>query len=313
MRSKRAVEDSMQVVDLAKAAKDGECAVALGYFDSFHRGHCSLLRLAADTSYIPCLFTFEGDYYGALGQRVLPLYTFEQRCRLAAEQGIERIYTLASTTQNMTMSCGQFVDLLQRVEARVLVCGEDFRFGKGAQGDVHTLADLCTQRHIALRVTDLARDSRGCKIGTAAMRQALQEGDMDALHEGLGRWYAIEGVVQKGRAVGRTMGIPTANIALPTGIQPPKAGVYACYCVVDGAVYAAVCNVGAHPTFGDGVCNVEAYLMGYDGNLYGALMQVALVAYLRPIIRFDNAESLCKRIQIDCQKSIQILQEKGYD
>lgn len=272
-----------------------------------------LLSAVVDSPYLPCLFTFVGDFYAALGQPQLPLYTWQQRRDLAESAGIRRIFTLQSSATNMAIGCEGFVDLLVVVGARLLVCGADFRFGAKALGDTDTLTRLCAQRNIVVRVLPLAMDAQGNKIGTAMLRRLLVGGNMQAVRDGLGRWYAVGGRVVGGRAVGRTLGVPTANIDWPEGVQIPRVGVYACYCSVAGRVYGGVCNVGPHPTFGDAACNVEAHLFDCDADLYGADMQVALVAFLRPIHTFDSPEQLAEMIKLDCLYAMKILEENPYD
>lgn len=300
----------MQIVDLKTASNFTPCAIALGYFDTFHLGHQRLIQEVISDTATPCMFTFTGDFYRALGLAdCKPLYSQKVRMDFAAQAGIQTVYTLSPTPATMLLGAYEFFDLLMQVSPVRLVCGRDFRFGQGAKGDVDTLASLCAQANIRLTVLPIMCDKQGNKIGTVALRKALAMGDMYTLREGLGRYYSVYGMVQDGRKVGRTLGAPTANIALDKSVQSPRFGVYACVMQSDGIRYSGVCNIGPHPTFADRQVNLEVNLADFCGDLYGKDVQVDLIDYIRPVRRFDSAEQLRHQIAQDRHTALQIIKE----
>lgn len=297
----------MQVLELQKANIQKATALALGYFDAFHLGHRQLLDAVVASGYPAALLTFSGDFYGALGEQVKPLYTWRQRCRFAEAYGIEYMLTLAADSHNLSLSPAVFLDLLLGANPAHIVCGLDFRFGRGAAGDVAMLRSFCQVHGISLTVLPILTDCHGKKIGTAAIRQYVMDGDMSQAHAMLGRPYSIEGVVQHGRGDGHRLGFPTANIPLDPACQAPKDGVYACTVQIGQTQHAAVCNIGVHPTLGDYHANVECYLLRFHADLYGQTVTVHFVKRMRDIRQFSSLRDLQQQIELDCQSAMQIL------
>lgn len=292
----------MQVVDLRELYHStAPIALALGYFDTFHLGHRALLQGAVGSGYLPAMFTFQGDIYGALGQDVLPVYGWEKRMRVAASFGVRLVLTLPAEPDVIAMSGADFLLLLSRLPLACILCGEDFRFGRGAAYGVDELRAFCTERGITCRVFSARTTPDGEKIGTARIRRAVESGDMLSAMSLLGRPYTVEGPVVHGRADGAKFGFPTANFPLPVGVTAPAFGVYIASVTLEDKFYPATVNVGAHPTVGDPTINVECYIMGYHGSLYGRLIEVSLYRYLRPVTRFDTVEDLRRQIRRDCQ------------
>ena len=233
----------MQIVDFEHAHIPQKTALALGYFDTFHIGHQTLLKAVTESGYVPAMFTFEGDFYGALGLKMLPIYTWEERMRCAERYGVRYVFSMRADHTHLSLTPDAFFALLLRANPALIVCGEDFRFGKDAAGDVRLLADFCREHGIAFHAFPLVTDERGRKIGTIAIRQAIASGDMEKASHYLGRSYSLVGTVEHGRADGGKMGYPTANFPLNPYCQTPKMGVYVCGVGVLDRWYLGVCNV----------------------------------------------------------------------
>ena len=300
----------MQIVELEKANITTPTALALGYFDTFHRGHQALLNKVLSSDYAPAMFTFTGDYYGAIGSKALPVFSEAERMEIAEKCGIQYVFTLPADREHFDISAGAFLRLLLNVRPALIVCGEDFRFGRDATAGVLTLADFCRTNRIQFKLVHLMYDRWGSKIGTDRVREAIAEGDMSKARILLGRDYTIQGVVSHGRGDGRLLGFPTANIALDPSLQALAFGVYAAYCRIEDAAYAAVVNVGPHPTMGDMHANVEAHLCGFAGDLYGQTIVLHIVERLRDIQQFDDTEALQKQIASDVVQTKRLVRRK---
>lgn len=297
----------MQIVDLETADITCRTALALGYFDTFHRGHQRLLDIVLDSEYAPAMFTFAGNLYAALGKTTKPVFSEERRMRYAESCGIRYVVTMPADRAHLDLSPEAFFELLLRVNPAVIAVGQDFRFGKDAAGDVVMLERLCHSHHILLRVQKVVLDCTHSKIGTYSIRRAVQSGNMRVIKKWMGRYYSVEGVVEHGRGMGQSIGIPTANFRLDTDVVTPCEGVYAAYAQIGMRRYRAVCSIGGHPTVGDMRVNVETYILDFSRTIYGCRLEVLLVHRLRDIIQFDSVDALRVQIENDIRMTENIL------
>ena len=181
------------------------------------------------------------------------------------------------------------------------VCGDDFRFGFRGEGTALLLADFCRERNLPWAVVP-AQTLDGIRVSSSHIRKLLEDGCMAQAVRFLGHPHMITGTVVAGRQLGRTIGIPTANIQLPQGVICPKHGVYACKAVVDGQVYLAVTNIGNRPTVGGHHVTVEPWLLDFEGDLYGKELTLLFYEFLRPEKKFDSLGQLQAEIQKNAQK-----------
>ena len=291
----------MQIVDLRTTQIQSPTALALGYFDTFHIGHQKLLNRVLDSGYTPAMFTFTGDFYAALGLDRRPIFDERYRMQVAEQCGLEYVFTLPAERRCIEMSAEDFLQLLLHAAPAMIVCGEDFRYGKNAVGGVPRLEQFCRAHHIRLVVLPLEHFSSGTKISTSFIAEMLDTRHIVAVNYMLGRDYMIEGVVEHGRGMGADLGFPTANFRLDPSLQPIADGVYGAVVRIEGKQYKAVCNVGAHPTVDDMSHNVETYVIGYMGDLYGKRLQVYLRTFIRRVRRFDNVQALVDQIKEDVE------------
>lgn len=297
----------MQIIDFEHANITRKTALALGYFDTFHLGHQTLLSAVTGSGHVPAMFTFEGDFYGALGLKTLPIYTWQDRMRYAEKYGMRYVFSMRADAAHLSLSPDDFLQLLLRANPALIVCGEDFRFGRGAAGGVTELKAFCRAHGVAFHAFPLVKDERGLKIGTIGIRNAIARGDMQKASAYLGRSYSLVGTVEHGRADGSKMGYPTANFPLNPYCQAPAQGVYVCGVGVLNQWFLGVCNVGAHPTLADMSVNVECYLLHYNGDLYGQTIEVRLHRKIRDIVRFDTKEELARQIAKDCESAERLM------
>lgn len=279
---------------------------ALGFFDGVHLGHQALLtacRSLADRHGCKAgavTFTTHPDGLVA-GKTPALLTTNEDKIRLLTAYGMEAVLALPFDKALMTTPWSDFLQSLVNDGAVGFVCGDDFRFGAGGSGTAERLADFCREKGLPYAIVP-EQIWDGKRISSTRIRVCLEQGDMAQANRLLGHPMFLAGVVQTGKQLGRTIGIPTANLLLPEGLLVPKFGVYATKVTAKGKEYAAVTNIGTRPTVnGEGV-TVESYLLDFDGDLYGKAITVAFYAFLRPEQKFDSLEELKTQIAADIAK-----------
>lgn len=293
--------------------QDRGAAVAMGNFDGVHLGHQSVLALAhvaaARLSAPFGVVTFEPHprAYFAPAAPSFRLMTAEARAHRLEKLGVERLYEIPFDAGLAGLSPEAFVAevLVAGLGVVHVVVGADFRFGKGRAGDTAALADLGRAHGIGVTVAPLVCDEQG-DFSSSAIRTALAEGRPEEAARILGHWHRIEGRVLHGDARGRDLGFPTANLALE-GLHPPRFGVYAVTVDVlggpHGGRYRGVASIGVRPTFGDNRPNLEVHIFDFAGDLYGAELSVALIAYQRPELRFDDIGALVTQMQADAEEA----------
>ena len=198
-----------------------------------------------------------------------------------------------------------------RLGAKALVVGEDFHFGRRRRGDTTVLGDL--ESVYGFKVVGLplvARESAAGVVSASAVRDALARGDVISAADMLGRLHEVRGVVEHGDHRGRTIGFPTANVAVPGDIALPADGVYAgWYVAPSGRMHSAAINLGKRPTFYDhnGLRLLEAHLLDFDGDLYGQHAKVRFGNWLRGEVKFPSIDALVERLRRDVADTRQLL------
>ena len=223
--------------------------------------------------------------------------------------GAEEIFTLTFDKALASSTPEEFVNgvLKEKLGLTGVVTGADFRFGKGRAGDGAALLSLGEKAGLHVRLVDvLAESPQAEKFGSSAVRAALQGGDVVRAAAMLGRPWSVVGRVEEGKRLGRTLGFPTANMTLGALLEPRK-GVYATRARVAGQTYGSVSNFGRRPTVGEGAPLLETYLFDFDGDLYGAEMEVDFIAFLRDEKKFDGLDALKAQIAEDSARARAIL------
>ncbi len=286
---------------------------ALGFFDGVHLGHQALLeecvRLAKELGCESAAITFEKHPQSLYCTRVPPLIsTLSERNRLLKRYGIERILALPVTEAVMNQPWQVFLEDLISQGAAGFVCGHDFRFGYRGEGSATGLQTFCRERNIPC-VTVAEQTLDGLRISSTYIRQQLEEGDMATAVKFLGHPYALTGTVVHGKQLGRTLGIPTANLMLPEDLAIPKFGVYACRAILGDRAFPAVTNIGTRPTVSGFGITVEPWILDFQGDLYGKTITLEFYFFLRPEKKFDTLTDLTTQIHLDAQLTREYLEE----
>ena len=285
--------------------------VALGNFDGFHAGHQAVAGRAigrARAAGAPALIaTFDPHPVRFFAPDAAPfaLTSIDQRARLFAEAGADAMIVFPFNAELAALTAEAFV--AERLAGLAgVVTGEDFTFGKGRGGNVAVLAELGTRHGFVAEAVSPVNEGAEI-ISSSRIRGALQAGDCATAANLLTRPFAIEGLVQHGDKLGRTIGFPTANIALGNYLRP-RYGIYAVRAKLpDGRIVDGAANIGIRPTFDPPKELLEVFLFDFDESLYDAVIEVELHAFIRPEAKFDTLDALTTQMARDCDAARAIL------
>ncbi|MDQ1158305.1 riboflavin kinase/FMN adenylyltransferase [Sphingomonas sp. SORGH_AS 950] len=288
--------------------------VALGNFDGFHLGHQAVIGAAvarARAEGRPALVaTFDPHPIRLFKPDAAPfrLTTLDQRERLFAEAGVDAMVVFGFDTALASLSAQEFVEqrLLGALRVGGVVTGEDFTFGRGRSGTVATLREWGRRQGFSAEtVAPVTLD--GEPVSSSRIRAALIAGNPREAARLLTRPFAIEGMVQHGDKLGRTIGYPTANLDMGHYLRPAY-GIYAVRGTLDdGRVLDGAANLGIRPSFDPPKELLEPHFFDFAGDLYGRTLSVALIDYLRPEAKFDTLDALIAQMDGDCARARDIL------
>ena len=284
---------------------------ALGFFDGVHLGHQALLRacaaMAKEMGAETAAITFEKHPQSLFAANTPALVNaIEDREKLLRAFGIGHIRVLPVTQTTMGQNWQDFLEDLLADGTQGFVCGDDFRFGHKGEGNAQLLQQFCRDHDLHCVIVPQQMLDR-VRISSTHIRGLIEAGDMENAARFLGHPHILSGEVIPGRRIGRTIGVPTANIALPEGVVVPKLGVYACLCHVGNRKYPAVTNIGSRPTVGGHQVRAESWVLDFDGDLYGQEITLEFHRFLRPEQKFVSLDALKAQIQLDAAEVLQLL------
>ena len=283
--------------------------LALGNFDGVHRGHQALIKaartLAAEARLPATLLTFE-PHPRSLFQPDRPLFRltpFELKADLARWQGMDRVEVLAFDRELSELSAEDFLDriLRERLKAGGIVVGHDFRFGRRRGGDASLIVDWARRCNLPACVVAPV-DFAGQTVSSTAIRVALAAGDVTGAALLLGYRWLVRAPVRHGEKRGRDLGYPTANMALQDPCDLAH-GIYAVRARLGKTLFDGVASFGRRPTFDNGAPLLETHLFDVKPDLYGQVLDVEFVSFIRPELRFDSVEALIARMDIDSREA----------
>lgn len=291
--------------------------IALGNFDGFHQGHQAVVARAREIArtegrpLIVATFSPHPSRVFHPDASFFRLTTLDQRERLFAAAGADAMLVFHFDRAMAAVSAEDFVAhwLIERFGAAVAVTGEDFTFGAGRRGNTVFLKQFGEPLGLRMKAVGPVSDAEG-PISSSRIRDALQNGDCETATRLLTRPFAIEGVVEHGDKLGRSIGFPTANIPFDRYLRPAF-GIYAVRGhMPDGRIVGGAANLGIRPHFDPPKELFEPHFFDFSGDLYGRTIEVDLIHFIRPEAKFDTLEKLVAQIEADCAEARRILEQR---
>ena len=291
---------SFDEMNLANAS-----AVAIGKFDGIHLGHRQLLGeiiAKKQEGMKAVVFTFNPSP-SALFSKVKEkeLTSTEEKRQIFESLGIDILVEFPLTYETAATPKEVFVEeiLVKRLNAGFIVAGTDLSFGKNGEGNSDFLIEESRKFNFEVEIIDKI-SYKGEIISSTFVRKAIAEGDVKKAHFMMGNPYFVQGIVQKGNQLGRTIGFPTVNLVAEEEKLLPPNGVYKTEVIVDGRIFEAITNVGCKPTVTDNEqIFIESYLYNFRENIYGKRIEVHFLEFMRQEQKFDSIEELKKQLQKD--------------
>jgi riboflavin kinase/FMN adenylyltransferase len=323
--------------ELRRASLDRPTALTIGVFDGVHLGHQALLRRVQESARRDGLAAAAVTFHPHPRHVVQPdssvpyLTSLEDRLDLLLASGMDTVAAVTFTSELAQVEAEDFVrTLIEELQLQKLVIGPDFALGRQRAGNPEALQQMCDDLGIGLEMIDFIEDraiendaseerapNPQHKVSSSEIRRALMAGEIGHVNTLLGRRFSLHGPVVLGAERGRTIGFPTANVAVGADLAMPGHGVYATLARLagrghqghlDDRIYHSVTNIGVRPTIDDGeAVSVECHLFDFEGDIYGRDIRVDLVARIRGEQKFDGLDALKAQIAADCDAARELL------
>ena len=293
--------------------------VTIGVFDGLHLGHQVLINRAiekaSELSLPSVVFSFEptpNDYF-AKNEKQLRLNSFRQKYNLIKAMGVNNFYVPPFDSKMEELSVDEFIDLhlLKNLNVKHLIVGDDFRFAKNKAGSIKELEESAKINNFTVEsISTVEINSK--RVSSTLIRTLLFDNQLEVVNEYLGRNYSIEGKVITGQQLGRTIGVPTANIAIGK-LNNTLRGVYCVKVIIenDDQAYFGVANIGYKPTVEGKTLNLEVHILNFDQDIYKSRIQVEFMRYLRGEKKFNGVDELKAQINLDIKESKKYFKELG--
>lgn len=288
----------------------------IGTFDGVHLGHQKIIRrlmeIKKEQGGETAIFTFDPHPRAILfpeKEDLKLITTTSEKISLLEKAGIDHLIVFPFTHDFSQISADTYIRdvLIRQLKIKTLVIGYDHRFGSNREGNIETLVKY--GKELNFEVEEIpAQDIDNIIISSTKIRKALEEGDVKTANSGLGYTYFFEGLVVKGKQLGRTIGYPTANIGIKDPLKLiPKIGVYAVVVYVEGITYKGMLSIGMNPTTdSDGIVKLEVNIFDFDKDIYGNSIKVGLIERLRDEEKFSTLEELKLQLALDKKNSLEI-------
>lgn len=284
--------------------------ITFGKFDGLHRGHEYLIERQIEQStingYKRIVFTFDMPPKKQFsGQEAAVLTTNNEKQYIFEESGTDYLIECPFVPEIMNMEAEAFVQwIVKALSVKCMVVGSDFHFGHNRQGDYRLLEQMKTQLGYSLIVVEKLKD-KNRDISSTYIREEILKGNIEKANFLLGYPFFIRGEVIHGRKLGRTIGIPTVNIAIPKEKILPPYGVYMSKVLVKDKWYLGVTNIGCKPTIqGENPVGAETYIIDFSQDVYGQLVTVELQSFIRKEMKFESVEELKCQMSADIERTI---------
>ena len=290
-------------------------AVAIGKFDGIHLGHQKLIQKIIEQKakgYLATVFTFDTSAAAFFGGEEKELTTREEKRIVFEKMGVDVLIEFPLNRETAATEPVEFVQryLVSQMQAAYICAGTDLSFGRRGAGNYELLHQYADSYGYQVELIDKVRMD-GEEVSSTRVREAVRTGQMEAAARMLGTPYSVSGTVEHGRRLGRTIGMPTANLLPEQDKLLPPNGVYYSKVLMGGRIYRSITNIGCKPTVSENhIMGVETYLYDFAGDIYGKDITVQLLAFRRPEMKFDGVDSLKAQMQKDIAAG-QIFSDKG--
>ncbi len=292
-----------------KAIKDidieFDTVVTIGNFDGVHKGHQVLIEKTATYAKArgikSAVFTFLNhpiNYF--VPEKVKNIFDEKEKERLIEDFGIDYLIDIPFDKAMTQISAEQFIVkiLKDKIHAKKIVVGYDFTFARNKEGTVDVLREMGHEYGIEVEIVQPIKIN-GIRVSSTFIRELISEGRVDEIPQYLGTPYVIEGEIIHGKANGRKMGYPTANISLKDQIIKPKNGIYASRVIIDGKKYFGATNVGMNPTVNGKYLSIETNILDFDEDIYGKRVRIEFLEKIRDEKKFESLDELKKQLDLD--------------
>ncbi len=292
-----------------KAIKDidieFDTVVTIGNFDGVHKGHQVLIEKTADYAKArgikSAVFTFLNhpiNYF--VPEKVKNIFDEKEKERLIESFGIDYLIDIPFDKAMTKISAEQFIVkiLKDKIHAKKIVVGHDFTFARNKEGNADVLRDMGHEYGIEVEIVQPIKIN-GIRVSSTFIRELISEGRVDEIPQYLGTHYVIEGEIIHGKANGRKMGYPTANISLKDQIINPKNGIYASRVIIDGKKYFGATNVGMNPTVNGKYLSIETNILDFNEDIYGKRVRIEFLEKIRDEKKFKSLDELRKQLDLD--------------
>ena len=299
----------MKIIDLNKnQTLPYKSAVALGNFDGIHIGHEHLIRdnilKSKEKNLKSSVLLFKNHTKKILtkneGANIKVITSYKQKLNILNSLGLDIVYVVDFNKDLRKLTPEEFIDdiIINKVRAKIVTVGFDYRFGFKALGDSKYLKEIGHIKGFDVNIIEPVYFQNQI-VSSTIIRNLIENGNISKANKLIGRNYAITGTVIKGSGRGRNLGFPTANIELDDNYVIPKIGVYRTSTIVDGTEYLSLTNIGYNPTFNGKELKIENYILNFKENIYNQNIEVNFSEFIRDDIKFNNIEDLIAQIKED--------------
>ncbi|MCI5839172.1 MAG: bifunctional riboflavin kinase/FAD synthetase [Peptoniphilaceae bacterium] len=295
----------IRIIDLDKDENDfNPKAIALGNFDGLHRGHMSLMnetiKISLENELVPSVLLFKENTRELLQQKGDYLTSLTDKINILVECGIKSFVLVKFDEKFSSLSRREFISkfLIERLNVKYIIVGEDYKFGHLAKGNVSYLKENEEYYGYKTKIVPL-KNSDGHKINSTEIKSLIRSGKIKKANERLGRNYSISGTVIKGKQRGRTLGFPTANLNTDFNYTLPKNGVYFTKIIIENKSYYGLTDIGNNPTFENKEKKIETFIVDFNSDIYAKKITIQFLEFMRNDYEFESADKLVEQMNKD--------------
>lgn len=310
------MKNNIKIYDLDRGMTDFEPkAIALGNFDGIHIGHQKLIKkdleIARQLNLVPSVLLFKENSKKTLIDEKDYLTSLNDKIEIFSNMGMDTYCILEFNEDFRSLSPREFISeiLYKKLNTKYIVIGEDYRFGKNAEGDIKTLARFQDEFGFETTIVDFEVND-GVKISSGSIKELIKNGNIAKANKYLGRNYKIIGHVVDGHKRGRTLNFPTANLEMNFSYTVPKDGVYLTRVNVRGKNHFALTNIGSNPTFENDFRKIETYILDFSEDIYGENITIEFLEFFRGDLKFESVDDLINQMEIDKKRAIDTINNK---